>query len=53
MVSGTKTDIANHSFVKQDTRQIRDIEKYAMFSGGIYHHRASAKTGQGVEACFN
>lgn len=24
-----------------------------MFSGGIYHHRTSAKTGQGVEACFN
>ena len=23
-----------------------------MFSGNIYHHRTSAKTGQGIEACF-
>ena len=52
-INKAMSDVANHSFVKQDTRQIRDIEKYAMFSGGIFHHRTSAKTGQGVEACFN
>lgn len=53
MATNDKNDIVNHSFLKQDTKQIREIEKYAMFSGGIYHHRASAKTGQGVETCFN
>lgn len=45
--------MANKSFTKADTREIREIEKYTMFAGNIYHHRTSAQTGYGIEACFN